>query len=249
MTRAAVLGTEVLSLVVKKTSGHQSHQQYKQFKQDGPQLPLFEGATQDLVLQMLGRDFRLNDLFSTIHRLFGTKIRRIHLTDDLKGVEWIPSAQTQGAYLGGQEGKDLGAVDWILAGGPFINLTIMVPNDAPRGGSPIESMFEHEDALMFGVSGLVAIPSPREGIPDSQQHPYKVVQICEILRYYKDGRMTMNKGLSNVGVEGRDYRLCSITREVFGYFVEYTSNNLPDLEYISICVPFSAIDPTRHNLP
>lgn len=244
-TRTAVLGTEVFSLEIKRDTNRPNRPLplYDRFVQNPPPLPLFEGATQDLVLSKVSGELDLWNLFSTISCLFGTKIRRIHLTNVLEKElqswprEWIPSSQTQGAYLSGRDGRDLGAVEAIFRHGTLASFGIIVQDNVHR---PVESMFEHEDALAFEIS---AIQRHREGVPYPQHQPSKPVQICEVLRQYSDGRLMMNKGLLNAGVEARDNSFCPMGQEVFKGIARFASSSFPDIEYVSACVQYSDADP------
>ena len=238
--RAAVLGTQVFSLVIDKDTDHQTDPRYDQFVQDCPQLPLFGGVTQDLILPSIDWDVTLEDLFSTVRHLFGTKIRRIHLTDPRQQspqppqppqplrAKWISSTQTRGLYLSGQGEKDLGAVEWMLTREPFCSL--LTPQTRYEYYTrPVESVFEHKDALAFRISAI-------QGWPFYQYHPNKLVQICEILRQHSDGQLKMNKGLFPAEIRGG-------AREKLRAFVCNAKEYFPDLEYVSACVQYSDVDP------
>jgi hypothetical protein len=55
-------------------------------------------------------------------------------------MDWMAPAQTQGAYRSGKYGKDLGAVEWILGNRMLSSYAVIIPDDAPDDGSPIESV-------------------------------------------------------------------------------------------------------------
>jgi hypothetical protein len=233
-TRAAALGKEVFALEVYggETAlwDDAEPRVFHPFQliHHGPKLPVFEGATRDLVLLNVGHQLDAALLLFSLSHVFGTNLRRIHFVpgDSFPIIPHpIASPETYRVYL---------FHSWLGPGGyPLEPITgkrfASLANDLEDLDNLQTSQgeFEDQDAKVFEVSTTSFMPR-ETGIADRSEF------YGEVFRQYRGGKTTINKGVReglkmNLGFPNHAALTC------MAQLVHVAERYFPELEYISMC--------------